>query len=207
MRVLPELRGPACAECADRAARTAWSRSQVHPAGQPSIRDRRCRGLRLAQSVHLAPEGQQQRDHYAYRNERGKTIFMHREIMQTPPGKVVDHKNHNPINNRRSNLWNCTSAAEPAQPRPPGNKSGFVGVYPYGKKWLARIRSGGKVVYSQVFDDKVEAAKARDRKVYDLFGAFAYLNFPDEIPAGPATSSAQPVLRYIDLSGSAHACC
>ena len=43
------------------------------------------------------------------------------------------------------------------------------------------VFSGGKVVYREVFEDKVEAAKARDRKAYELFGPFAYLNFPEEI--------------------------
>ena len=32
-----------------------------------------------------------------------------------------------------------------------------------------------------LFDNEVEAAKARDRKAYELAGPFAYLNFPDEI--------------------------
>jgi hypothetical protein len=145
--------------------------------------------------------------YYAARTERGKTILMHREIMQTPPGKVVDHKNHNPINNRRGNLRNCTRQQNRCNQRPRGNQSGFVGVYPHGKKWRAAIHSGGKVVYQEDFDDKVEAAKARDRKAYEIFGVFAYLNFPDEIPAGLASRSAQPVLRYVDLSGSAHAHC
>jgi hypothetical protein len=125
---------------------------------------------------------------YAYRYEHGKKVFMHREIMQTPPGKVVDHKNHNPIDNRRSNLRNCTRQQNRCNQRPRGSKSGFVGVYPHGERWLANIWSCGKTVYREVFDDKVEAAKARDRQAYELFGAFAYLNFPDEIPAGPAAS-------------------
>ncbi len=143
--------------------------------------------------------------YYAYRNARGKRIFMHREIMQTPPGEVVDHKNHKPLYNRRDNLRNCNRVQNRCNQRSPGNQSGFVGVYPYGKRWLARINSGGKTLYREVFDDKVEAAKARDRKAYELFGAFAYLNFPDEIRPEPAPSSAPPVFRYIDLSGSAHA--
>ena len=124
--------------------------------------------------------------YYAGRCERGKTILMHREIMQTPPGLVVDHINHNPINNRRSNLRNCTPEQNRRNRRATHTKSGFVGVYPYGKKWQAKIHRGGKIVYREVFDDKVEAAKARDRKAYELFGPFAYLNFPDEIRAGPA---------------------
>jgi hypothetical protein len=173
--------------------------------------------------------------YYACRAECGKIIFMHREIMQTPPGLVVDHINHNPINNRRCNLRNCTLQENHRNRRLVRNKSGFVGVYPYGKKWRAMIHSGGKIVYQEVFDDKVEAAKARDRKAYELYGPFAYLNFPDEIRSGQASpcpgrcdrcplvegsTSIPPALlvqpeplsqeagpRYVDVSGSAHGHC
>jgi hypothetical protein len=132
---------------------------------------------------------------YAYRVERGKKIFMHREIMQTPPGLVADHIDHNPVNNRRCNLRNCTPQENQRNRRRVRNQSGFVGVYPYGKKWRAQIRDGGKIVYQKVFADKIEAAKARDRKAYQLFGPFACLNFPDEIPAGgtcPGASAGGP---------------
>ena len=93
---------------------------------------------------------------------------MHREIMQTPPGQVAHHEDHNPLNNRRGNLRNCRPQENQHNRRRARNQSGFVGVHPYGKKWRAEIHSGGKLVYSQVFDDKVEAAKARDRKAYEL---------------------------------------
>ena len=36
--------------------------------------------------------------------------------------------------------------------------------------------------YLGLFDDEVEAAKARDRKAYELHGEFAYLNFPEDFP-------------------------
>ena len=51
---------------------------------------------------HLARGG------YAARNDKGKTIFMHREIMQPPKGKVVDHHDGNRANNCRFNLRICT---------------------------------------------------------------------------------------------------
>ncbi len=45
---------------------------------------------------------------YAVRNDKGKTIYMHREIMQPPKGKVVDHVNGNGYDNTRANLRNIT---------------------------------------------------------------------------------------------------
>src|SRR5947209_6547209 len=43
------------------------------------------------------------------RNESGKSfrtnkIYMHRLIMGSPKGSVVDHENHNGLDNQRSNL-------------------------------------------------------------------------------------------------------
>ena len=38
-----------------------------------------------------------------------------------------------------------------------------------------------RTIYLGLFDDEAEAAKARDRKAYELASEFAYLNFPDEI--------------------------
>jgi len=43
------------------------------------------------------------------------------------------------------------------------------------------IKHKGELFNLGLFDDDVEAAKARDRKAYELEGEFAYLNFPDLI--------------------------
>ena len=40
---------------------------------------------------------------------------MHREIMQTPPGQVAHHEDHNPLNNRRVQPAELQAAGEPAQ--------------------------------------------------------------------------------------------
>ena len=47
---------------------------------------------------------------YAHRFGDGTIVNMHREIMRAPKGVICDHKNHNGLDNRKSNLRLCTSA-------------------------------------------------------------------------------------------------
>lgn len=86
----------------------------------------------------------------------------------------------NSLNNRRSNLRICTPGQNNHNRQFKGNRSGFAGVYPCGKKWRIVLQYRGKIVHSAVFDDKIEAAKARDRKALELYGKFACLNFPED---------------------------
>jgi hypothetical protein len=120
---------------------------------------------------------------YPARREKGKTIFMHREIMQAPRGKVVDHKDGTKDNNYRSNLRLCTDQ-ENAQNRPKrrGSASRFKGVYPQkdSGKWFARAELKGEPLRIGLFADEVEAARAYDQLAVELFGEFAYLNFPGD---------------------------
>ncbi len=95
-------------------------------------------------------------------------------------GSTVDHKNCRIWDNRRCNLRVCTQRQNQMNKGPHGGTSGFVGVYPRGDQWEAGITSRGKHYYLGRFDDPVAAAKARDRKAYELHGQFAYLNFPED---------------------------
>jgi len=108
---------------------------------------------------------------YARRNTKTGTILMHREIMHTPKGMEVDHKDLDGLNNRQDNLRNCTRGQNEY------NKG------PHGDKWQAKLKHKGVTYLPGTFDDEIEAAKARDRKAYELEGEFAYLNFPEEIRA------------------------
>jgi hypothetical protein len=46
--------------------------------------------------------------YYAARGIVGKNFRMHREILNAPEGLVVDHRNHNGLDNRKKNLRLCT---------------------------------------------------------------------------------------------------
>jgi len=117
---------------------------------------------------------------YAATTLNGRTVHMHRMLMRPRKGYVVDHIDGNGLNNRRCNLRVCTQAQNMANRSPRGGSSQYVGVYRYRDKWSANVTHRGKCYYVGIFDDEVEAAKARDRKAYELHGEYAYLNFPED---------------------------
>lgn len=62
-------------------------------------------------------------------------------------------------------------------------ESGFRGVI-YNKmngKWIARFSHNNKKVHVGTFEDKIEAAKAYDKKIFEIKGSGAILNFPELI--------------------------
>ncbi|UCD53145.1 MAG: HNH endonuclease [Phycisphaerales bacterium] len=121
---------------------------------------------------------------YARRSRRrGGVILMHRQIMNPPRGMVVDHINGNSLDNRRCNLRICTQTENIHNSRLRCDaQSRFKGVYPKDGKWYARIKYRGQIYHLGTFDDDVEAAKARDRKALELYGQYAWLNFPPQDP-------------------------
>lgn len=106
---------------------------------------------------------------------------MHRVIMGEPRGLVVDHIDGNSLNNRRSNLRVCTVSQNHQNQRFRGGLSRYKGVCFLKKinKWRANIGFDGRRMHIGCFDNEVDAAKAYDRKAGELFGEFAYLNFPE----------------------------
>lgn len=118
---------------------------------------------------------------YAFRSEGHKMIAMHREIIRAPEGLLVDHIDGNGLNNRKSNLRLCTHSQNTYNRRPNRNcSSRYKGIsfHKMSKKWEVAICCKGKREHLGRFDDEVKAALAYDRKAKQLFGEFAYLNFP-----------------------------
>ena len=123
------------------------------------------------------------RTYYARSRKNGKMIRMHRVITNAPKGLVVDHINHNGADNRKKNLRICTYA-ENSHNRRCGRRgsSKYKGVSRCKKKelFLACIRCDGKHYHLGRFKSEIAAAKAYDKKARELFGQFAYLNFPED---------------------------
>lgn len=116
------------------------------------------------------------------RKKDGKMVYMSREIMQPESSEVVDHINHQTLDNRKSNLRVTTKLHNNRNRRlAKTNKSGFKGVFRYpgglSKPWAARIKVYGKQIHLGYFLTPEEAAKKYDAAAKTHFGEFAYLNF------------------------------
>ena len=122
--------------------------------------------------------------YYARRSSKGTIVSMHREIMRAPKGAICDHKNHNGLDNRKSNLRLCASAQNQYnKTAKKGCSSRYKGVIlrrDY-KRWRVRIGFNYKRTHLGNFLDEIKAGLAYDDKAIELFGEFAYLNFPERI--------------------------
>ena len=118
---------------------------------------------------------------YAVRCPGRKYIKMHRLLLNAPPHLLVDHRDGNGLNNRKANLRLCTNKENARNARPSkGGSSRYKGVswHKAKKKYDARIEVDGKRYSLGCFHDEIEAAVVYDIKAMELFGEFAYFNFP-----------------------------
>jgi hypothetical protein len=127
---------------------------------------------------------------YAKRPQReGKRrlfLYMHRIIVGAPQGMLVDHINHNTLDNRRANLRLVT----PSQNRQNTRKvvhyrevdplSTYKGIQRNGRGWRATIEIQGTRVMGQSYTDPSDAARDYDRLARQHFGEHAHLNFRDD---------------------------
>ncbi|MBW8040446.1 MAG: endonuclease [Planctomycetes bacterium] len=113
---------------------------------------------------------------------RQVVIKMHREILQVPDGMLVDHINHNGLDNRNANLRPATSAENNRNRRKSTKRkyhSRFKGVSwnKDQKKWSARILFNYDNKFIGYFENETEAAKAYDEAAKFYHKDFAVLNF------------------------------
>lgn len=107
----------------------------------------------------------------------GKTVYLHRLVMNAPSDKLVDHINGDKLDNRRANL-RLVTPHQNAMNRPPVR--GFKGVsYEFGK-WRARIGYQGRTYSLGSYDNLKTAALIYDCAARHFFGPYAWTNFPEE---------------------------
>ena len=105
-------------------------------------------------------------------------LRLHRFIMNAPEDKVVDHINHNKLDNRKCNLRVCTQSQNTMNSSlRSDNTSGYTGVYWYKSrsKWLVRITVNGKCINLGYYDDLEEAVKVRKEAEIKYFGEYRRL--------------------------------
>lgn len=107
-------------------------------------------------------------------------VRMQNLILPPPEGFLVDHKDGDGLNNRRSNLRIATVAQNnAARPIAPG-RSGYRGVVWDARRgmWRARISENNRDITLGRFADPMVAAVAYDAEARARHGEFAQLNFP-----------------------------
>ncbi len=104
---------------------------------------------------------------------------MHRVIMNAPDGLMVDHRNHDLLDNRKSNLRIATNGQNKQNCHAKeGKRFKGVGWMKEAKRTrcYACISKDGKNKFLGYFKDEVAAAIAYNKAALELFGEFACLN-------------------------------
>jgi len=93
---------------------------------------------------------------YAITDIKGKRTYMHRLIFGSKKGKIIDHIDGDPSNNRIENLREASHAENMRNSqRPKNNTSGFKGVYfdKRNKNWIAQCVKDNKKFHIGSFKD------------------------------------------------------
>jgi hypothetical protein len=114
---------------------------------------------------------------YAYGIIDGKQILLHRLIKTPTRGKVIDHVDHNGLNNTRENLRICSFQQNTRYKQKSGKPKG---AYPLktksGTRWRSYITLDGVTTYVGTYSTQKEAAEAYNNAANKYFKEFAKLN-------------------------------
>lgn len=92
-----------------------------------------------------------------HKDTKKSVIQLHRLITQCPPDKVVDHINHNKLDNRKSNLRVCTQRQNSLNTKPKSNTGEFGISFSKGYYY---VQVAGK--YRGIAKQLCDAIKIRD---------------------------------------------
>lgn len=166
-------------------------RLQTHPPGPAELRHRGPQRLRTSEQIRMGSKESEKQPFLCRKTspapDRKKFtfIFMHREIIKVCDGLLVDHINHNSVDNRKANLRPATQTQNNCNRRKFSgpSKSKYKGVYwkQHINKWLAQIGVNRKVIHLGCFKNKkeIDAARAYDEAAKKYHGELASLNFPN----------------------------
>lgn len=121
---------------------------------------------------------------YAVKRVEGKKLRMHRFILMVKDSKIlVDHKDHNGLNNQKSNIRKCNSSQNSTNRTALGT-SKYLGVSFRARKrktvvyerWIAAIVIKGRDKCLGSFKNEIDAAMAYNKAAKQYHGEFANLN-------------------------------
>lgn len=115
---------------------------------------------------------------YAWTRINGKYTKLHRFILNADAAVIIDHRDGNGLNNRRSNLRVATNAQNLQNQYNPRGSSRFKGVslHRASGKWRVNISANGKAYRFGLFEKELDAAKEYNRRAIELHGEFARIN-------------------------------
>lgn len=113
-----------------------------------------------------------------------RKVMMHRFILNAPKGIQVDHRFHNRLDNRRSEIRLVTPLQNHVNSRPVRNSSSqYKGVSRYPKGgWRASIMVNKRRRHLGIFANETDAALAYNAAASEAWGEYAWLN-----PVAPPT--------------------
>lgn len=111
------------------------------------------------------------------------SISMHKLIMSASDDDIVDHKDHNRLNNKKENLRICTqSQNEMNKSIQSNNSSGFAGVYQTkGGLWATQIKINGETIPVATSSSFEKAVKIRKEAEEKYFGEHSLFNTCEDI--------------------------
>lgn len=111
---------------------------------------------------------------YGAASFKGKTVRIHRLILETP--LQVDHINHNGLDNRKINLRACTNAENNRNRKHSNSVSGYTGIR-YNEKtksYYVRIMVNKKEISLGAYKSLYDALEARKQGEIKYFKDFRY---------------------------------
>lgn len=117
------------------------------------------------------------------RNGKNHSVYLHRFLLNAPPGIQVDHINGNGLDNQKSNLRLATHGQNQFNSRKRvDSQNKYKGIYHDNQRgtYVARLKAKGYDISLGGFKTAIEAARAYDELARAYHGEFARLNFPNE---------------------------
>lgn len=115
-----------------------------------------------------------------YAGAKTVTVRMHRVVARAKPGQVVDHINHDTLDNRKANLRIVTTSQNMMNRRGPRKNTelGIRGVYHHKQtgKYRAMIRVRGSLKHLGLFSTIEEASTAYANANKKFFGEYGGLS-------------------------------